>query len=170
MDGAVGARVDPVDAAPEPEAAAVGQDVHQGGAAVQSEGHLYCNGGGLVLGTPFVVVDEEGVQVAAQPFGVPLPQQATAGQPPGLGQGELLVADLGQPLSLSVAPGCARSGKVAGSQVLGDEAVEHLVGQGAPVHCGDALVVLWLVGHTHPKHMFHEVGVWAAHPGLQPGG
>ena len=42
--------------------------------------------------------------------------------------------------------------------------------QGSAVESGYALVVMWFVGHTDSKHMFHEVGMWAAHPGLESGG
>ena len=53
-----------------------------------------------MLGTPGVVVDEERLEVPPQSLGVASPQEGAPGEAPGFGKGELLVADLFQPLSL----------------------------------------------------------------------
>ena len=53
---------------------------------------------------------------------------------------------------------------------IGDELVEHLVDEAAPIERGDLELGRRVVDRTHTEHMLDEVGVRARHPGLEPGG
>ena len=138
--------------------------------AVEPERQL---GGGWrqeVAGSAGVVVEEELVQRPAQAPALALPEQGTAGEAAGLDEGELLVADAVQPFPVGGPPGPVVVGQVVGLDHLGEEPVEHLVGQRAAVPGRDAVLVGRVVERADAEDVPHEVGVRALDPRLQAGG